>query len=103
MSFGKSHGQITHKCDDQKALGMDFLGGPVVKDSELPMQGAWVPALVWKLRSHATWWGHKESLLGNTWSPFVGTASVLKQPSANQEAASTHVSLLWHLMCQSSG
>lgn len=27
-------------ADDQKALGMDFLGGPVVKDSELPMQGA---------------------------------------------------------------
>ena len=39
-------------ADDQKALGMDFLGGPVVKDSELPMQGAWLLSLVWKLRSH---------------------------------------------------
>lgn len=91
-------------ADDQKALGMDFLGGPVVKDSELPMQGAWVPALVWKLRSHMPPGGAtKESLWGTHGPLLLGQRPVLKQPSANQEAASTHVSLLWHLMCQSSG
>lgn len=52
-------------ADDQKALGMDFLGGPVVKDSELPMQGAWVLSLVWKLRSHMPPGGAiKENLWG---------------------------------------
>lgn len=67
-------------ADDQKVLGMDFLGVPVVKDSELPMgefRGAWVPPLVWSKIPHATWWSHQRKPLGNTWSPFIGTASPL--------------------------
>ena len=67
-------------ADDQKVLGMDFLGGPVVKDSELQMgefHGEWVPPLVWSKIPCATWWGHQRKPLGNTWSPFIGTASCL--------------------------
>ena len=45
----------------------------------------------------------KESLWGTHGPLLLGQRPVLKQPSANQEAASTHVSLLWHLMCQSLG
>ena len=30
----------------------EFPGGPVVKDSTLPLQGAWVPSLVGELEPH---------------------------------------------------
>lgn len=71
-------------ADDQKALGMDFLGGPVVKDSELPMgefRGAWVPPLVRGLRSHVppggaikeNLWGTRGLLLLGQRPPYVET------------------------------
>ena len=36
----------------QKRERRDFPGGSVVKDSVLPLQGAWIRSLVGELRSH---------------------------------------------------
>lgn len=84
-------------ADDQKALGMDFLGGPVVKDSELPMgefHGAWVPPLVWKLDPPCHLVGPSKKTFGEHvvfyWNSVL---SVLKQPSPNRDTTSKYTCL----------